>query len=190
MAEKHSWKKHFYTALFWGTLGSLKRCYHLCFQSCNHRKGCETEWRLQNMAQRSKYSKLLLIVLTWGPIFIPSTTAQHRFAGHWKVWQRSKMHFAKISQNLKFFFLLQAAEKLNCCLFVHPWDMQIDGRMSKYWFPWLIGKCIFTLLKLHLWIRLWPGDRCQVKYKYKENYIVFLSNFLVLKSRIMIKSVV
>ncbi|KAF2985067.1 hypothetical protein EK904_012666 [Melospiza melodia maxima] len=32
-----------------------------------------------------------------------------------------------------------AAEKLNCCLFVHPWDMQIDGRMSKYWFPWLIG---------------------------------------------------
>ncbi|XP_067995216.1 2-amino-3-carboxymuconate-6-semialdehyde decarboxylase isoform X2 [Melanerpes formicivorus] len=32
-----------------------------------------------------------------------------------------------------------AAEQLNCCLFVHPWDMQIDGRMSKYWFPWLIG---------------------------------------------------
>ncbi|XP_027748915.1 2-amino-3-carboxymuconate-6-semialdehyde decarboxylase-like, partial [Empidonax traillii] len=32
-----------------------------------------------------------------------------------------------------------AAEELNCCLFVHPWDMQIDGRMSKYWFPWLIG---------------------------------------------------
>ncbi|KQL61029.1 2-amino-3-carboxymuconate-6-semialdehyde decarboxylase [Amazona aestiva] len=32
-----------------------------------------------------------------------------------------------------------AAERLNCCLFVHPWDMQTDGRMSKYWFPWLIG---------------------------------------------------
>ncbi|NXB96018.1 ACMSD decarboxylase, partial [Vidua chalybeata] len=32
-----------------------------------------------------------------------------------------------------------AAEKLNCCLFVHPWDMPTDGRMSKYWFPWLIG---------------------------------------------------
>ncbi|NXU92749.1 ACMSD decarboxylase, partial [Xiphorhynchus elegans] len=36
------------------------------------------------------------------------------------------------------------AEKLNCCLFVHPWDMQLDGRMSKYWFPWLIGKCMPT----------------------------------------------
>eukprot|EP00069_Balaena_mysticetus_P014502 bmy_22322T0 len=31
------------------------------------------------------------------------------------------------------------AEKLNCSLFVHPWDMQMDGRMAKYWFPWLIG---------------------------------------------------
>ncbi|XP_032072371.1 2-amino-3-carboxymuconate-6-semialdehyde decarboxylase isoform X2 [Thamnophis elegans] len=32
-----------------------------------------------------------------------------------------------------------AAEQLNCCLFVHPWDMQTDGRMSKYWLPWLVG---------------------------------------------------
>ncbi|XP_060266079.1 2-amino-3-carboxymuconate-6-semialdehyde decarboxylase isoform X2 [Ovis aries] len=31
------------------------------------------------------------------------------------------------------------AERLNCSLFVHPWDMQMDGRMAKYWFPWLIG---------------------------------------------------
>uniref|UniRef100_A0A8C7RDL0 2-amino-3-carboxymuconate-6-semialdehyde decarboxylase n=1 Tax=Oncorhynchus mykiss TaxID=8022 RepID=A0A8C7RDL0_ONCMY len=32
-----------------------------------------------------------------------------------------------------------AAEELNCSLFVHPWDMQIDGRMAKYWLPWLVG---------------------------------------------------
>ncbi|MEJ1270012.1 amino carboxymuconate semialdehyde decarboxylase [Cricetulus griseus] len=32
-----------------------------------------------------------------------------------------------------------AAEKLNCSLFVHPWDMQMDGRMAKYWLPWLVG---------------------------------------------------
>ncbi|XP_053522812.1 LOW QUALITY PROTEIN: 2-amino-3-carboxymuconate-6-semialdehyde decarboxylase [Artibeus jamaicensis] len=31
-----------------------------------------------------------------------------------------------------------AAERLNCSLFVHPWDMQMDGRMAKYWLPWLI----------------------------------------------------
>ncbi|XP_013202116.1 2-amino-3-carboxymuconate-6-semialdehyde decarboxylase isoform X2 [Microtus ochrogaster] len=32
-----------------------------------------------------------------------------------------------------------AAERLNCSLFVHPWDMQMDGRMAKYWLPWLVG---------------------------------------------------
>nr|XP_017829005.1 2-amino-3-carboxymuconate-6-semialdehyde decarboxylase isoform X4 [Callithrix jacchus] len=32
-----------------------------------------------------------------------------------------------------------AAERLKCSLFVHPWDMQMDGRMAKYWLPWLIG---------------------------------------------------
>lgn len=55
-----------------------------------------------------------------------------------------------LSQDLDVLYLLQAAEQLNCCLFVHPWDMQLDGRMSKYWFPWLIGKCMFTLLNFCL----------------------------------------
>lgn len=41
---------------------------------------------------------------------------------------------------LKVFCLLQqAAEELNCSIFVHPWDMQTDGRMAKYWLPWLVG---------------------------------------------------
>lgn len=35
---------------------------------------------------------------------------------------------------------MQAAEELGCSLFVHPWDMQTDGRMDKYWLPWLIGE--------------------------------------------------
>lgn len=35
---------------------------------------------------------------------------------------------------------VQAAEKLGCSLFVHPWDMQTDGRMAKYWLPWLVGE--------------------------------------------------
>lgn len=23
---------------------------------------------------------------------------------------------------------------------MHPWDMQLDGRMKKYWLPWLVGE--------------------------------------------------
>ncbi|RUS89351.1 hypothetical protein EGW08_002871 [Elysia chlorotica] len=32
-----------------------------------------------------------------------------------------------------------AAEKHDCAIFVHPWDMALDGRMKKYWLPWLVG---------------------------------------------------
>ncbi|KAM9305158.1 2-amino-3-carboxymuconate-6-semialdehyde decarboxylase [Gastrophryne carolinensis] len=35
--------------------------------------------------------------------------------------------------------IYSAAEELNCCIFVHPWDMPMNGRMSKYWLPWLVG---------------------------------------------------
>lgn len=35
---------------------------------------------------------------------------------------------------------IQAAEELGCSIFVHPWDMQTDGRMAKYWLPWLVGE--------------------------------------------------
>ena len=34
---------------------------------------------------------------------------------------------------------MQAAEEVNCGIFIHPWDMQLDGRMEKYWLPWLVG---------------------------------------------------
>lgn len=32
-----------------------------------------------------------------------------------------------------------AAEELGACIFVHPWDMEQGGRMSKFWLPWLVG---------------------------------------------------
>ncbi|XP_039730467.1 LOW QUALITY PROTEIN: 2-amino-3-carboxymuconate-6-semialdehyde decarboxylase [Pteropus medius] len=42
-----------------------------------------------------------------------------------------------------------AAEKLNCSLLVHPWDcMQMDGRMAKYWLPWLIGVPAETIIAI------------------------------------------
>lgn len=32
-----------------------------------------------------------------------------------------------------------AAEEHEVSIFVHPWDMDLSGRMSKYWLPWLVG---------------------------------------------------
>ena len=31
---------------------------------------------------------------------------------------------------------------MGCAIFVHPWDMELKGRMSKYWLPWLVGKSL------------------------------------------------
>jgi aminocarboxymuconate-semialdehyde decarboxylase len=33
----------------------------------------------------------------------------------------------------------EAAEKLGCALFVHPWEMMGEKEMQKYWLPWLVG---------------------------------------------------
>ncbi len=35
---------------------------------------------------------------------------------------------------------VQAAEDLNATVFIHPWDMQVDGRMAQYCLPWLVGR--------------------------------------------------
>jgi len=35
--------------------------------------------------------------------------------------------------------IYKTCEDLGAVLFVHPWDMQMGGRMSKYWLPWLVG---------------------------------------------------
>jgi aminocarboxymuconate-semialdehyde decarboxylase len=31
----------------------------------------------------------------------------------------------------------EAAEALNCSLFIHPWEMMGEDQMQKYWLPWL-----------------------------------------------------
>lgn len=38
-----------------------------------------------------------------------------------------------------FFPFYEAAEKLGCSLFVHPWDMMGEEQMHQYWLPWLVG---------------------------------------------------
>ncbi|XP_054716130.1 2-amino-3-carboxymuconate-6-semialdehyde decarboxylase-like isoform X2 [Uloborus diversus] len=42
----------------------------------------------------------------------------------------------------------KTAENLNCPIFVHPWDMDTSGRMSKYWLPWLVGMPAETTIAL------------------------------------------
>ena len=39
----------------------------------------------------------------------------------------------------KFYPFWQAAEELNCSIFVHPWEMMGENEMKKYWLPWLVG---------------------------------------------------
>ncbi|MBS1732349.1 MAG: amidohydrolase [Bacteroidetes bacterium] len=39
----------------------------------------------------------------------------------------------------RFFPFYEAAEKLNCALFIHPWEMMGETQMQKYWLPWLVG---------------------------------------------------
>ena len=37
------------------------------------------------------------------------------------------------------FPIFAEAERLGAAVFVHPWDMMGADRMTKYWFPWLVG---------------------------------------------------
>ncbi|MEO7210838.1 MAG: amidohydrolase family protein, partial [Chitinophagaceae bacterium] len=39
----------------------------------------------------------------------------------------------------KFFPFYEAAEKMGCAIFIHPWDMMGQSQMTKYWLPWLVG---------------------------------------------------
>ncbi len=38
-----------------------------------------------------------------------------------------------------FFPFYEAAEKMGCALFVHPWEMMGEDKMQQYWLPWLVG---------------------------------------------------
>jgi len=39
----------------------------------------------------------------------------------------------------EFFDFFREAEKLNACIFIHPWEMMGKDQMQKYWLPWLVG---------------------------------------------------
>jgi len=39
----------------------------------------------------------------------------------------------------RLFPVFAEAEKLEAAIFVHPWDMMGEARMTKYWLPWLVG---------------------------------------------------
>lgn len=38
-----------------------------------------------------------------------------------------------------FFPFYEAAEKMGCALFIHPWEMMGEDQMQQYWLPWLVG---------------------------------------------------
>lgn len=46
------------------------------------------------------------------------------------------------------FPVYETLEKLGAALFVHPWDMMGQERMSKYWLPWLVGMPAETSLAI------------------------------------------
>lgn len=35
--------------------------------------------------------------------------------------------------------VLREAERLNACIFVHPWEMYGQEKIQRYWMPWLVG---------------------------------------------------
>jgi aminocarboxymuconate-semialdehyde decarboxylase len=39
----------------------------------------------------------------------------------------------------KFHPIFEHAEKIDCSIFVHPWEMMGQTDMPKYWLPWLVG---------------------------------------------------
>lgn len=54
-------------------------------------------------------------------------------------------------QNLddpQFFPIFEAAADLGAAVFVHPWDMLAQDRMTKYWLPWLVGMPAETALAI------------------------------------------
>ena len=46
------------------------------------------------------------------------------------------------------FDVFAAAQELDACIFVHPWDMMGKDKMEKYWLPWLVGMPAETSLAI------------------------------------------
>ncbi len=61
--------------------------------------------------------------------------------------QELKMPGLEIGSNINgknlsdttFFPFYEAAERLGCALFIHPWEMMGEEQMQRYWLPWLVG---------------------------------------------------
>lgn len=64
-----------------------------------------------------------------------------------RVLKELKMPGVEIGSNVnqvnlndpKFFPLWEAAQELNCSIFIHPWEMFGEEHIQKYWLPWLVG---------------------------------------------------
>jgi aminocarboxymuconate-semialdehyde decarboxylase len=41
--------------------------------------------------------------------------------------------------DIKFQPIFEHAEKIDCSIFIHPWEMMGQADMQKYWLPWLVG---------------------------------------------------
>ena len=65
----------------------------------------------------------------------------------------------------------KTAEDLGVALFVHPWDMTMGGRYSKYWLPWLVGKTHHHHLQLTS-----STQDLQIKSQEKAKLIKICSN--------------
>lgn len=46
------------------------------------------------------------------------------------------------------FAVFEAAQDLGAAIFVHPWEMLGQGRMDRYWMPWLVGMPAETALSI------------------------------------------
>jgi len=46
------------------------------------------------------------------------------------------------------FPVFEACEKMDMCVFVHPWEMMGTDKMQRYWLPWLVGMPAETSLAI------------------------------------------
>jgi len=53
-----------------------------------------------------------------------------QIGSHVEKWNLDDERFSEI---------FKEAEKLNACIFVHPWDMMGKDDIKKYWLPWLVS---------------------------------------------------
>jgi aminocarboxymuconate-semialdehyde decarboxylase len=78
---------------------------------------------------------------------VPMQSVDHAIQEMERCVKELKMPGLEIGSNIdglnlsdiSLFPFYEAAEKLGCALFVHPWEMMGENQMQKYWLPWLVG---------------------------------------------------